>query len=187
NTVQQQRIPVFRRDRHDIEAFAITGDGRQIGRRRDVPIPKVVGNFLKMPEAPARPCVQRNEAICEQIVTQVTDTDEVWLGSAGRDVGNTAHFIERHSTPTVRGIVFGAIPRFISELAWMRHSVKCPQMFAGTDVKTPDVLFESRYDNNVLENGRAGSRRAETALNTAWQKCMPVFAESANRLAIGRI
>src|SRR5436190_9971163 len=95
DAVQQERIAVFGGCGYDIDALAFAGNGGEVWRGGNIAVPKVVGNFLKMPETPAGAGVECNQAIREEIVAQVGDADEVRFGSAGGDVSNTTHLIHR--------------------------------------------------------------------------------------------
>src|SRR3954471_8896872 len=58
DSVQQERIPIFGGYVYGIHAPAFPRNSRQIWRGGNIPVPKIVWNFLKMPEAPARAGVQ---------------------------------------------------------------------------------------------------------------------------------
>src|SRR5580765_7440282 len=107
----------------------------------------------------------------------MTDTDEIRLRPACGDVSNATHVIHGHSHPAIGAVIFGAIPGLVTELARMGHGMKSPEMFAGDDVETPDILFESGHDYDVLECRGTGSRCAKVALHLTGQHGVAVFAE----------
>src|SRR5689334_3960681 len=115
------------------------------------------------------------------------DADEVWLGPARGDISDPTHVIHGHAGPAVGGIIFGAIPGVVTELAGMRHGVKSPEMFAAADVKTPDVLFKSGNDDSFFEYGWACRGCSEITLNATGQQRVPILPECRDHLAIGGI
>ena len=84
-----------------------------------------------MPKPLARPRVQRNQAIGEQVIPQVPYANEVWLRATRGNVGNTAHVIQRHPLQQFARILFRAVPGFIAKFPRVRHGVKSPQQFAA--------------------------------------------------------
>src|SRR5260221_13851519 len=101
--------------------------GRKIRWSGDVPVPKVVGNFLKMPQALARPRIQSDKTIGEKVVTQVGHAKEVRFRAAGRDKGNATDLIHCHAGPTIRAVILRPIPGVVTKFAGMRNSMKGQQ------------------------------------------------------------
>src|SRR5439155_18681584 len=106
--------------------------------------------------------------------------------SARGNIRDAAHVIHRHTGPAVCGVIFRVIPRVVTELAGVRHSVKGPQMFSCLDVKTPRVLFKSGHHDDFLKYGGTGCRCAKTSLHPTWEECVPVLTKRSKHPTTGR-
>ena len=69
-------------------------NGGQLRRRRVVVIPQVVMDHLKMPQAFAGACIQREQAIAEEIGAGPVRAVEVERGGAGGEVGDAALLVD---------------------------------------------------------------------------------------------
>ena len=92
------------------------------------------------------------------------------LARSGGDVSDAAHFIHRHAAPAIGAVSFGAVPGVVAKFARVRHGVKCPELFAGDDIKSPDILLKTRHHDDVVKDGRTGGSGTKFILRPARQK-----------------
>src|SRR5215831_13922675 len=62
DAIQQQRVAVLCGDGNNVHMLAVARDRREVRRSGNISIPKVVRNFLKMPEALASSGIQCDQA-----------------------------------------------------------------------------------------------------------------------------
>ena len=167
--IQQERIANLGNDCDRVHFFALASNRGQVRRSGDVQVPNIVADFLKMPEALARPGIERDQAVGEHVIAAMPYTDEIGLGGTGGHVGDAADFVHGHAAPTIRRVSLRLVPRVESKLPRLRHRMERPAQLAGDDIETPDILLKPRHDNGPLEDGRGRSRRAEISLGNAWE------------------
>ena len=138
-----------------------------------------------MPDSPARPCVQGNKTISEEIVADAIGAVEIKRGGACRDIDNAATGIERHSGPIVRGPA--GLPRIlrpsvIAKFTGTRDGVERPAQPTGSNVVGANVAGRRReslgvaaaeYYEVLVNDARAGQIYRLRASRFAAQ----VFAE----------
>src|SRR6266581_5910963 len=106
DAIQQEGIGILGGDRDDIHPFALAGYGCEIGWSRNIPIPKIVGNFLEMPKALAGARIQCYEAIRKEIIAEMSNAYEIWLWPTRGNISNPTYLIHGHSTPAICAIIF---------------------------------------------------------------------------------
>src|SRR5262245_4906784 len=97
---------------------------------------------LKVPKPLSAACVQRKQAVREQVVAETVGTVEVAGGRAGGNIDNAGGFIERHARPAIGGSA--VLPRLfwpglVADLAGMGNGVKRPAQGAVSNVVRPYV------------------------------------------------
>src|SRR5262249_33342884 len=155
--------------RDDIDRLAAVRDGQELRRGRVVVVEDVVVDHLEVPDAPAGPGIQRNQAVAEEIRARSIGAVEVVFRTARRDVDDAAGGVDRELGPGV-----GAAdrlprvlrPRVVSELAFARDRVERPDEATGTDVVRAHVagrrvvlLIGRRAENDQVLEHAAGRRR----------------------------
>src|SRR5688572_32207283 len=121
--IKDVQEPILARlgDRIDAPAFATDRD--ELGCRHQIPIPQVVVNCLKVPDALASPRVQREDAVAVEVIARAIRAVPVHAGRAGRYVNNAASLIERHVAPVIvpTGVFIGfRRVALVAELPWPR-------------------------------------------------------------------
>ena len=97
---------------------------------------------LKVPDALARPGVERDRAVREQVVAVPVAAVEVEGGRPESGEDQAAIHVDAEPAPGVRpaavlpGIAF---PRLVAELARTGHGPEPPDLLARADVERPDV------------------------------------------------
>src|SRR5579863_362869 len=119
---------------------------------------------LKVPEPLASARVERDQAVTEEILPMAIGAVEIVAGGSKWNEGDAAFFIHAHFVPVVHASPrFPKIlrPRFVPELARMRHRMKHPHELAGAGVVGVDIggygrvviaACRQRNDEQVLEN-----------------------------------
>src|SRR5258708_9187317 len=95
-----------------------------------------------MQEAFARPRVERDQAVAEEIGPFPEASVKVVLRARGRDVDDAARGVDRLLSPVVRathGLPGILGPRVVAEFAGPGDGVKGPDLFSRADVERPDV------------------------------------------------
>src|SRR5438874_13523373 len=103
------------------------------------------------------------------------NANEVRFWPASRNESDAPDFIQRHPRPTIRPVFFRMIPRVVTKFARVGNCMERPQLFAADHIKAPDILFESRHDDDLFEDRRSGRSRAKTALDATWQNRVAVL------------
>src|SRR6266436_2236343 len=130
-----------------------------------------------MPNSLARPCVQGNQTISEEVVADTIGAVEIKRGRTCWDIDNAAPGIECHSGPIVRGPA--GLPRIlrpsvIAKFTGMRDGVERPAQPTGSSVVGANVAGRRRESLRV-----AAAEYYEVLVNDAW-------AGQINRLSAGR-
>src|SRR6267143_370731 len=131
-----------------------------------------------MPDSPARPCIQGNQTISEEIVADAIGAVEIKCGGACWDVDNSAPGIERHPGPIVRcaaGLPGILRPGVIAKFTGMRDGVEGPTQLTGSNVVGANVA--GRRGKSL---GVAAAEYYEVLVNDAW-------ASQIYRLRAGRL
>ena len=128
--------------RDGVHRPAIARHGHEHRRRGEIPIPEVVLHALEMPDALARPRVEREHGVGEQVVAEPVRAIKVERRRARRGEDHRAFCIDGHAGPRVRAavdLVRLGQPRLVAEFARMRNRVKAPAQRAGLEVVGADV------------------------------------------------
>ena len=146
------------------------GHGHQIGGCRQVAVPEIVMNKLKMPEPLAGLGIQRQQAIGIQILAQTVATPEIEGCRAGRAEHDPPGFIEREARPHIGAaditVRLGG-PGLVARLAGLGDGVEAPRQFSGANVESPYRAWSRRgrafaqahaHDEEVFEDD-PGCRR----------------------------
>src|ERR1700694_2017132 len=119
-----------------------------------------------MPDPLARPCVQGNQTISEEIVADAIGAVEIKRGGACWDIDNAPPGIERHPSPIVRGAAgLPSIlrPSVIPKFTGMRDGVERPAQLTGSNVVGANVAGRRRKSLGV-----AAAEYYEVLVNDAW-------------------
>ncbi len=125
-----------------IDSMPIPLDGDEVRGGREIAIPKVVVDRLKMPYALAGRSIQGQQGIGEKVVAFAIGSVEIEGGGTGGNEDQAALFVEAHAGPVIGAAdvlprVFG--PGIVAELAGMRDGVKGPANFSGARVESTHV------------------------------------------------
>src|SRR5258708_17475001 len=115
---------------------------------------------LEMPNQFARLCIQRNDAVCEEVVAQPVATIEVPRGGAGTYKNQPVFLIDRSAPPGVCGamVLPGAIlPGLVSKFTRTRNRAESPDLFAASDVEGADIA--GRLEPGPLAAGQSKNDR----------------------------
>src|SRR4051812_40381921 len=102
---------------------------------------------LKMPDSLTRVCLQRNQAVCKQVVAGSVRAVKVKRRRSCWNKHDPSLLIESDTRP---GICAAEIlpsicrPSLIAELTGMRYRVKRPSNLPRVDVERPDVARSRR-------------------------------------------
>src|SRR5467141_108734 len=121
-----------------------------------------------MPDSPARPCIQGNQTISEEVVADAIGAVEIKRGGACWNIDNAAPGIERHPGPIVRGAA--GLPRLfrpsvVAKFTGMRDGVERPAQLACSNVVGANVAGRRRkslgvaaaeYYEVLVNDARAG-------------------------------
>src|SRR3984893_11785132 len=105
-----------------------------------------------MPDSLARPCVQGNQTISEEIVADAIGAVEVKCRRTCWDIDNAAPVIECHPGPIVRGAA--GLPRIlrpsvVAKFTGMRDGVERPAQLTGSNVVGANVAGRRRKSLGV--------------------------------------
>src|SRR5262249_27708867 len=189
----------LRGQRDDVDHLALMLDSEKLGRGGRVVIPEIVGYDLKMPEALACACVQRENAISEQSHSLSIAAVAIVRGRAEREIRDAALFVNRDFAPRVdasdvRPRVPG--PSVVAELAGVRDRVEAPHELAGDHIVRAYIARRGAVhlaglrpdDDEILEH--APWRRTRTAERTRLADAhvhAPIVAEGVDRDAGARV
>src|SRR5436309_4184553 len=140
-----------------------------------------------MPQPVARPGIQSDDAVREEVVSAMADANEIILGRSGGYEGDAALFVQRHAAPAIRGIALGLVPGVVAKLARLRHRVECPAMLTGDDVEAPNVFGDTGDNDRALEDRRSSRGCAKVAMRLSRQQRLPALAEPGDGLAAAGI
>ena len=154
-----------------VDRLAVVNDRDEIGIDRDVVIPDVVTERLKVPDAFAGLGVERDGAVGEEIVAEPVAAVKVKRRRAETGENQSALHVNTQATPGIGpASVFPggvAFPGFVSELAGLGNSVKAPDLFTGSDVECANVarrgdrrplVARDADDDRVLPDRHGGGR-----------------------------
>ena len=196
--IEHEHEPVLRRLHDSIDTAAVLFERDEIRRRRQVAIPEIVADELKMPQALPRRGVERDEAVREQVVADSIAAVEIRRGRTGRHEDDAGRFVERHARPAVRAAVIGPgvlRPRAVAGFAGMRNRVERPPQRARPRIVGADVagrrrqsLADAAADDQQIAVHDAGRRQADRlalgrAPEIAAQIDPSVVAEARHRTA----
>src|SRR5262249_1526568 len=137
---------------------------------RQIVVPQVMMQGLKVPEPLARPGVERNRAVREEIRAAAVAAVEVEGRRSESGEDHPAIDVDAESAPGVRpapvlpGI---AVPRLVSELSRTGYGPEPPDLLAGSDLECSDIprrgdagpfTAGDADDDRILPDGRCGRR-----------------------------
>ena len=168
--LEHVHVAVFRHLGDCFNLAPRAGDGDEVRGSGEVPVPHVVPDALKVPDAAPGPGVEREHTVGEQVVSVPGHTVEV---EGRRSGGGKHHRVLRIDSDAGPGIgapgnrVGVLRPRLVAELARLRNGVKDPADFPAVDVEGTDVSGRSghrlrdgaAHDEQIFEDdaGRAGA------------------------------
>ncbi len=187
----------------DIDRFTLVPHCKQLGSRRIVVIPNVVMNHLEVPQAPAGPGIQREQAVAEQVRPPAIGAVKVVLRARRRRKDDATLLVDRKFAPHVRSA--HALPRvlwpgLIAELAGTWNRVEGPHQLARAHVKSayiagcgPISLIGRGAKNQQIfkhPSGRGGLYQPNglgIAIQSLFQVDAATVAEGENRPTRARI
>src|SRR5207253_7477305 len=87
--------------RDDVDVATVMPEGEQLRRLREVVIPQIVMDGLEVPQPLARPRIEGDDAVAEQVVADAVAAVEVEPRGAKRDVRDAARVVDRQLAPVV--------------------------------------------------------------------------------------
>jgi hypothetical protein len=177
--VERIRERLFRELYDGLHGPAVHRHVEQDRRRGVVPVPDIVPNELSMPDALARPHVDGNQAVAEQVVAVALAAVHVARRTFDGQIDEAELRIGGHRTPHA-GVtrVLGRArrePRVVTELAFLRDRMERPQELARARVESAHIELHLRLrvrpradaacgtdDNHVADDER---RRRGTGLD----------------------
>ena len=108
----------------DPETMSFNGD--EVWWGWDIPIPDIVTEFLKMPEAFSGKGIESDEAVGKEIVPAMVHPEEVWFRRPRGNVSDAAGGIHGHAAPAVCSGFEGA-PCFVPILAGVGSGGEFPK------------------------------------------------------------
>src|SRR5271154_5464645 len=127
-----------------IDTAAIVSYREQRRGRRKVAIPDVMMHPLKVPKALAGLCIEREQGVCEEVVSHSIRSVEIEDRGAGGNVDDAALFVERHPGPVVGragGLPGVRRPCTVTEFIGMGDGVKAPAKLASTHIEGANVAW----------------------------------------------
>ena len=124
--------------RDNVQASAVMGDGRQLGRIGVVVVPDVVVHGLEIPDQLAGAGVERDQAVAEEVRASAVRSIEVVLGACRGHEEHPALCVQRHAAPCVRPadcLPCVLRPGVVAGFTGMRHGVEGPRLFACKNVE----------------------------------------------------
>ena len=140
--IEQEHVTRLRHLGHGVDLLAVASDGDEVRIDRQIVIPEVMTQRLEVPGPLARPGVEGDRAIREQVVAVSVAAVEVERGRSEAGEDQAAIHVDAEPAPGVRPtpVLPGvARPRLVPELARPRDGVESPDLCAGADVERPDV------------------------------------------------
>ena len=134
-------------------------DRNQNGWGRQIQIPDVVADFLKMPQAFSACRIQCNDTIAEKIVSPMAVSNEVGFGRSGCQVKNTPRTVQCGTTPIV-GSSFHLTPGFMAIFTSPRPCMKPPSLLTRLKVEGKGVAFVAAQQDECVVDGRCHSKMA---------------------------
>ena len=125
-----------------VDRLPVARDRHQRRRGREVAVPEIVLQALKVPDPPARVRVQRDDAVGEEIVAHPVHAVEVVRRRPRGEEDHPPLLVDGDAGPGVRPA--GHLPRVgrpgvVAVLARVRNGVEGPANLPGRDVVGPDV------------------------------------------------
>src|SRR6266478_3363988 len=123
---------------------------------------------LEVPYSLAGFCVQRNQAVSEQIVADAIRAIKIKRSRSGRDEDDAALFIDSHPSPIIRraaGFSSAGWPGVMTEFAVIRNCAKRPTEFAGAHIVGAHITGRSPQGFGIApsHDDRAGLQTARLA------------------------
>ena len=174
----------------------------QIGGRREIPIPDVVVDALKVPDPLAGGSIQGEQRICEQVGALAVPAEEVRRGGPGGHIDDAPLPVDGHARPVVGSAdaqVSIRRPGVVAEFTGARDGVKGPPDGAGPGIVGTNVAGSRRltlgdphgeYQEVLMDDaGRVGDQVqvADIAPKARLEIDAAVMPEFADRTAAPRI
>ena len=112
-----------------VDRLAVVANRDQLWRGIVVVVPQIVVHHLKMPQRLSGACIQREQAVAEQVAADAIGAVVVIGGRAGGEVGDAALFVDRDLAPRVGAArIFPRVlrPRVVALFAGTRNGVEGP-------------------------------------------------------------
>ena len=152
--------PCFGRLGDGFDGPAIDDDVGENRRARQVPIPHIMMNGLKVPDPLTRMEIERDEAIGEQIVSVPVTAVVVARRHLDGQIDDAQLFVYGDLCPhsRVARVLPGVVqPSVIAELARPRERVEDPEALAGSGVETSEVTFGLLLGRGGIPNQMRGA------------------------------
>ena len=176
--------------------------GDQIGGRREVPVPDVVVDGLKVPDPLAGCGIQGKQRVCEQVGALPVPAEEVRRGGSGGHVDDAPLPVDGHARPVVGSAdaqVCILRPGVVAEFTGARDGVKGPPDGAGPCIVGTNVAGSRRLalrdphgqyqEVFIYDPGRVGDQIqvADIAPESRLEIDAAVMPEFADRAAAPRV
>src|SRR5207249_1435709 len=133
--------------RDGIYRLTAAPDGHDNRRAGIIIVPQIVVNGLELPYPLPGPRIERQRAVCRQVVTGPIAAIVVRRARAGCAVHDPALLIDREPAPGIRAAAPQpaiALPAFVKRLAGARNGMEAPDLAARAGVERTDVARSVR-------------------------------------------
>ena len=127
---------------HGVNQPALPQDRHQVGRGRQVPVPHVVPDDLKMPDPLAGSGLQAEQRAGEEVVARTVPAKKVKGCRTGGNVDQAALLVQAHAGPAIGpagGFPGLPGPGLVAHLARRGNGVEAPAKLAAAGVVSPNV------------------------------------------------
>ncbi len=100
-TIEHIQQPEFRRLRDDVDRLAVVFHREQLRAGDQIVVPQIVMKDLVMPEALARPQIECEQRVAEQVVAFAIAAPEIEGRRAGREISDAARLVDGKLGPGV--------------------------------------------------------------------------------------
>src|SRR4030095_6334431 len=99
--IEHEDESVLRGLRHDVYVSAVVPNSEKLRRSRKIVVPEIVMNDLIVPESFARPRIERNQTVAEQVRAVAIASVEIVSGRSERDIRDAPPLVARQLAPVV--------------------------------------------------------------------------------------